>query len=287
MYLKTSINKEQFKDILQAYTKNESIGNVKKLLDNPKNNEWRSKMEGQWIDMSYFLQEHRQTFQIQKDEEYSHDQDIQHFYGIAKGYMQQLGYDDEIQTVEDLVSVFQREWKSKENQELIYQKSWFTQSEFDQIFANIELQVRSIQELFHSQKAKNITSITLYRETNPMRVLMMGNWVDGSCLSFYSSVGNFWSTAINALNINKSVFYFEDQNGNIIGRVLVAIDNNWNLLRFHMYKKGNISINLDQYFDPYIRDIVQKSSMWMNGDVELVDLLNGEKWYKDPVYVIK
>jgi hypothetical protein len=47
MYLKTSINKEQFKDILQAYTKNESIGNVKKLLDNPKNNEWRSKMEGQ------------------------------------------------------------------------------------------------------------------------------------------------------------------------------------------------------------------------------------------------
>ncbi len=287
MYLKTSINKEQFKDILQAYTKNESIGNVKKLLDNPKNNEWRSKMEGQWIDMSYFLQEHRQTFQIQKDEEYSHDQDIQHFYGIAKGYMQQLGYDDEIQTVEDLVSVFQREWKPKENQELIYQKSWFTQSEFDQIFANIELQVRSIQELFHSQKAKNITSITLYRETNPMRVLMMGNWVDGSCLSFYSSVGNFWSTAINALDINKSVFYFEDQNGDIIGRVLVAIDNNWNLLRFHMYKKGNISINLDQYFDPYIRDIVQKSSMWMNGDVELVDLLNGEKWYKDPVYVIK
>ena len=67
--------------------------------------------------MSYFLQEHRQTFQIQKDEEYSHDQDIQHFYGIAKGYMQQLGYDDEIQTVEDLVSVFQREWKPKENQE--------------------------------------------------------------------------------------------------------------------------------------------------------------------------
>jgi hypothetical protein len=67
---------------------------------------------------------------------------------------------------------------------------------------------------------------------------------------------------------------------------LVAIDNNWNLLRFHMYKKGNISINLDQYFDPYIRDIVQKSSMWMNGDVELVDLLNGEKWYKDPVYII-
>ncbi len=59
-----------------------------------------------------------------------------------------------------------------------------------------------------------------------MRVLMMGNWVDGSCLSFYSSVGNFWSTAINALDINKSVFYFEDQNGNIIGRVLVAIDDN-------------------------------------------------------------
>lgn len=56
----------------------------------------------------------------------------------------------------------------------------------------------------------------MYRETDPMRVLMMGNWVDGSCLSFYSSVGNFWSTAINALDINKAVYYIEDQNGNIV-----------------------------------------------------------------------
>ena len=47
MYLKTPINKEQFKSILQAYINNESIEDVKKLLDNPKNNEWRSKMEGQ------------------------------------------------------------------------------------------------------------------------------------------------------------------------------------------------------------------------------------------------
>ncbi|MCB9804737.1 hypothetical protein H6769_03790 [Candidatus Peribacteria bacterium] len=89
----------------------------------------------------------------------------------CQGYMQQLGYNDEIQTVEDLVSVFQENGNQKENQEVDLPKNLDSYKvNLIKFLQNIELQVRSIQELFHSTKSENITSITLYRETNPMRV---------------------------------------------------------------------------------------------------------------------
>lgn len=75
--------------------------------------------------------------------------------------------------------------------------------EFDNLYNDLMLQIQSINSLFKEGKSKEITQIKIYKETDPVKVLMMGNVVDGSCLSFYSTVGNYWSTATNALDINK------------------------------------------------------------------------------------
>jgi hypothetical protein len=166
-------------------------------------------------------------------------------------------------------------------------KSPLWSADFDTLYADLLLQIQSINNLLKTSKAKDITSITIYRETNPLNVTMMWNWVDGSCLSFYSTVWNYWSTATNALDINKWVYYIKDQTGNIIWRVLTAIDNNWKLLRFRLYKKGNIDINLDTHVDEYLKWIAHEVWLWINGDISKVKLLNWEKWYEDPVQTIE
>jgi len=56
------------------------------------------------------------------------------------------------------------------------------------MYNDLLFQIQSINDLFRQTKAKEITQIKIYKETDPAKVLMMGNMVDGSCLSFYSTV---------------------------------------------------------------------------------------------------
>jgi hypothetical protein len=98
---------------------------------------------------------------------------------------------------------------------------------------------------------------------------MMGNWVDGSCLSFYNEVWNYWSAITNALEVNKWVFYIEDEMWNIIARVLVCLDNEWKLDIHPMYFKWNIEVDLQKFFDKYIKELALQ--LW---------ILNGVNWYR-------
>ena len=90
----------------------------------------------------------------------------------------------------------------------------------------------------------------------------MGNRVDGSCLSYYSNIGNFWSVATNAVEVNKPVFYIYDQDGNMIGRLLAAITDNKQLIRFsHIYTKGNVQVDLDTHMNTYLREFAQHNQL--------------------------
>ena len=88
---------------------------------------------------------------------------------------------------------------------------------------------------------------------------MMGEWVDGSCLK-YGDI-NYWSAIANAVDINKAVFYIKDENGNILGRVLCAITNKGRLIRFPLYHKGQTNIDLDKYFNQYIKEMARNSGL--------------------------
>lgn len=65
--------------------------------------------------------------------------------------------------------------------------------------------------------------IIIEREQDPLRVMMMGNCVNGSCLAFDNSIGNYYSTAANAIDANKAVFYLYNEKNELLGRVLTTI----------------------------------------------------------------
>ena len=282
MYQKTTKNKDQFKKILLHAIHGERSS----ILDTPATQEWTTSLSTRIPGITkegfaHWLEKNEKMIQIGAWAEKANlSKDLIHFTTIANTKLKTMGLQEQADAGK-LVNYFDTFVKPKVAE--LKWKSSLDATIFDTFYADLLLQVQSIKNVQKTWKAKEITSITIYRETNPLNVTMMWNWVDGSCLSFYSSVWNYWSAATNALDINKGVFYIKDQTGNIIGRVLTAIDDHGKMLRFHLYKKWNIEIDLDTHIDTYLKEIAQKSGLWLNGDIEKVKLLNGDDWYRDPV----
>ncbi len=282
MYQATIINKDQFKQILQHAINNpHSTWDISVL---EKNQKWLNSEKIGNKNMKLWQERNEQKYTIwESNWKVDKTKNIEHFVNIANIKLELLGLKAQ-ENSGNLVNYFNSE--VKKNIETLRKNSKLSVKEFETLYNDLILQVQSLNNLFKESKAKTITSITIYKETNPVKVLMMGNVVDGSCLNFYSIVWNYWSTATNALDINKWVFFIEDQSGNIIGRVLTAIDNEWKLLRFRTYVKWNIEVNLSNYFNEYIKSLAEKIWLKLNGDIRKVDLLNGKKWYEDPVEMI-
>ena len=280
MFKKTVINKSQFREILWN-TINGDPYFYRKL---EANQAWLNSPNIRGKNMEVWQGRNERTYSIwETSEKIDKKEDIKHFVTVANSILQLLWLRIE-EDAWNLVNYFNTELRRKKDE--LMKNCWLPVEEFGVQFSNLELQIESIINLFKDTKAKEITGITIYKENEPAKVLMMGNVVDGSCLSFYSTVWNYWSTATNALDVNKWDFYIKDQNGNIIGRVLTAIDNQWNLLRFRVYKKWNIDIDLWQYFNEYIKWLAKEIWLWLNGNANNVELLIGEKWYIDPVETI-
>ena len=186
------------------------------------------------------------------------------------------------------------ELKDEKWNQIIFQTHWDLRNYFNltlkkerekyevAIFNDLELQIKSIETLLKNNNAqkKKISKIKVYHELEPLKIAMMWNWVDGSCLSYYNPIWNYWSAITNALEVNKWVFYIEDEHWNIIARILVWIDNNWNLEVHPMYLKWNIEISLKRYFDEYIDNIAQELWVTKQWDRYDVKILFCERWYE-------
>ena len=109
----------------------------------------------------------------------------------------------------------------------------------------------------------------------------MWNWVQWSCLSFYSKIWNYWSAISNAVDVNKWVYYIEDENGILLARVLLAIDNDNKLMRFKMYFAKTVEANLNKYFNMYYIELAEKIWLKINWSQNKVENIESEKWYKD------
>lgn len=280
MFVATTINKQQFKDILINYLK----WNDWFVLELPENKLWLTTQRKKRRKIDYYLQKNEELYNIEsndKDKKITKEKDILHHFTVAKDKLKKLWLETNFRDFWELLNYFDSQVKPKKEE--LKSESKLSWESFENLFNDLLLQVQSIKRINTSWKARNITKIKIYKETNPLRVLMMWKWFDWSCLSFYHTFWNYWSTATNALDINKWVYYIEDQDSNIIWRVLTAIDEEWKLLRFYIYKKWNIWVDLDKYFNEYIKNIAEKSWLWLNWNIEKVSLINWEKWYKDPV----
>ena len=131
-----------------------------------------------------------------------------------------------------------------------------------------------------------IIKLSIEKELDPIKVTMMWNWVDNSCLSFYYwDTSESWSVITNAIDVNKWIFWIKWNDWEIIWRVLVFIDDNWNIWRWKMYYKGNLgrTLNVDKYFNDYLNELVESGNFWKNWDEQQVLLIEWEDWYKDGV----
>lgn len=270
-------NKDQFKDILRYYLE-DNLDSIQRLS---KNAEWLSQNQ---ISHDIFAPRECEFTIVEVEKTTDNTNDIWHFVNVANRKLEQLWLPLQ-STYGALIQYF--DTVLKKNKSAIRSASNMSPDNFDEIYADLDFQIQNIRDILVRKRVKDITKIKIYRETNPMRVLMMWNWVDGSCLSYYSDIGNYWSTATNALDANKAVFYIEDQNGDIIWRVLVAIDTRRKLVRFPVYKKWNINVDLNIYFNEYIKQFAEDFELWINGDEDDVDLIYWESWYVDPKEFIR
>ncbi len=275
MYFSTSKNRDYAKELLTEYThKNCYPHKSNKILNCYPYTKDKNKT---WIEETFsneqreiWFSENKRVITIQNYQNNSStntSERISHHLNDANSILEKLGFDT-CTDAGNLINYFNSIVKKKESE--IH----------GNLFNDLKLQVNSILKLVRDRKAVKIDEITIYRELNPLRVLMMGNWVVGSCLSYYSNAKNYWSCFTNALEANKAVFYIESEN-RIIGRVLVAIDNHKNIVRFPLYYSGNIIVDLNPYFDAYITDLAKKCSLGINGNVSNVKLLFCDEWYSD------
>lgn len=280
MYQKTDINKKQFKEIIL----NSIYWDKDFVLKLEKNQKWLNSTYIKDKNMSLWQEENEQIIDIWEDwKKVDKTKDIEQFLQIANNKLE-LFWLKKQEKPWKLVNYFNTE--VKKNKENLKKNSGLSDEEFENIYNDLVLQVSSINNLFKETKAREVTKIKIYKENDPLKILMMWNLVDWSCFNFYSKIWNYWATATDALDINKWVFYIEDQNWEIIWRTLIAIDNYWKIVRFWTYLKWNIEVDLDKYFDEYIKWLCTKIWLWINWDIKKVELLNWEKWYRDPVWPI-
>ncbi len=166
--------------------------------------------------------------------------------------------------------------KQKEN---IKEKIWELN-----IYEDLKFQIKEIFKLEKNNsdfKAKKSSKIIIERELDPIKSLMMWNWVDWSCLSFYSSVWNYYSAISNTIDVNKWVYYIRNEDWTLLGRCLITIWEDKKLSRYKMYYSWRVDIPIDKYFDEYTRKLAKEIWFELNWDQDLVKNIECDKWYQD------
>lgn len=122
---------------------------------------------------------------------------------------------------------------------------------------------------------------TVYLETNPLRVLQMGN-LFSTCLG--TGGINSFSTVANAVEVNKRVLYIRDRSGAIVGRRLIALGGpKPTLIGFRPYGASSwVKILSDQF----CLRLAESIGAEVTADTNLLDAVSESlslfaKWYND------
>ncbi len=283
MYSSTTINKKHAFELIQRYLNGEVYTwNWDILQTYPYNRSENRKFLKRrfWWRKDKWLSRNEKVYDIEEEGGVEEKTDniperISHHLKVANEKFEILEIKDEkwnlaqFKTHWKLIDYFDTKLKTQEDKYRGYHT-----------FADLAFQIKAIKDLLKTKRAKKVSKIKIYHELEPLKIAMMWNWVDNSCLSYYSSVWNYWSAITNALEVNKWVFYIEDEHGNVIARVLVWIDDEGGIDVHPMYFKWNIGIDLNRYFNEYIEDLItkmwHKNLKWYRLDVEL---LFCDDWY--------
>lgn len=124
--------------------------------------------------------------------------------------------------------------------------------------------------------------LRLHMERDPLRILQMGNLFD-TCLSFGGC--NSFSTVANACELNKRVIYATDPTGRTVGRQLIAINAQGELVGFRVYTSLS-----DSRANRAVRAIFRRYALAFAHDCNLalatsgpVPTLFADEWYDDGI----
>jgi hypothetical protein len=158
-------------------------------------------------------------------------------------------------------------------------------SEEKDLLNDLKVQINALKSLFGQEEEKKGIiggKITITSEFDPLEILQMGNYVNGSCLNTYGA--NYWSTIINASEVNKRVLWAKNHKGEVIARLLIGVDENKRIVKFPIYY--STIIKLDRFFDYYIIELAKKCRFGINGDSTKVLRLFDGGWYTDGTITI-
>ncbi len=144
--------------------------------------------------------------------------------------------------------------------------------------ADLRIHLKAIEDFERMLESHvPMKKVKLFIETNPLKILQMGNVVSGSCLSVHG--GNSWTTITNAVDVNKAVLFAvnADKPSMIVGRRLVAITDDLKLVQYGVYNNFP-RLDLDALFEHFLIDIARHCSLPLGESGTVSNLVAGA-WY--------
>ena len=151
--------------------------------------------------------------------------------------------------------------------------------------ADMKIQIEGIQRILEPDEeeipSRVVTKITIERETNPLNVLMMGYYFADSCI--HPRRVNAYASFANALEANKAVLWIRDQDGEIIGRVLIGINDKGELVRYETFVIEELDIGqFEEEVQDYLIDLYHYLGLKDGShESENPTTLFMEDWYDD------
>jgi|GEM_PF-3752681 hypothetical protein len=223
------------------------------------NKEWVRRMEVKGINLKLWIEGYKNSYDTIFTDALENREIIinSHIEEVIEHY-KELGYE----VKEDAVFEKFEEIKEKaENKALV---------------ADIKQHLSTITSLKQQRlHISNTKRIIIYVETEPLKVLQMGNVVSGSCLMLGGC--NSWAAIVNALDINKKVLYAVDEKDNLVGRRLITMTDQGRIIQYGVYNNV-LDIDLDIMFQRFTIELAQKCNTEVaNGGT--TSTLVAENWY--------
>lgn len=154
------------------------------------------------------------------------------------------------------------------------------------LYKHINDEIKILKKLKDLKKEVSLNKIIIERELDPLKSLMMWNWVDWSLLSYDSKGWNYYSAISNTIDANKWVYYIKDEKWKIIWRCLVTIWEDKKISRYKMYYNWKISSRIDNFFSVYVRNLAKDMKLDYNWDPNKVINIESDFWYIDTTKII-
>lgn len=247
---------------------------VEKILDpevDPdqleENQEWLEQNGFQYEDLAGFEEE---TYEVEAEQslEKTINNKREELLDEMQGLADELGNYD-VQTVEDVEQLRDQVERPSDAEE---------QEVYDELFKEKIDEYRGIED-----QVEGVPDEITVRPAEPLEAMQMGSHFTNSCLAIGKSNG--WSAAANALDANKQVLYAEDEDGEVVGRLLTAVTEDGRLEDYKVYNNSAADIDdpMDEYVDRFA-DHLGLERVPEDERVKDVEVLAAEDWYSSVIY---